>query len=41
MTIVGTLLSYTWFNVYPARFMMGDVGSFALRYGAWRCGYAD
>lgn len=30
MTIVGTLLSYTWFNVFPARFMMGDVGSFAL-----------
>ncbi|HSX44595.1 MAG TPA: phospho-N-acetylmuramoyl-pentapeptide-transferase [Candidatus Saccharimonadales bacterium] len=30
MTIVGTLLSYTWFNIYPARFMMGDVGSFAL-----------
>lgn len=30
MTIVGTLLSYTWFNVFPARFFMGDVGSFAL-----------
>lgn len=30
MCIVGTLLSYTWFNVYPARFFMGDVGSFAL-----------
>ncbi len=30
MTIVGSLLSYTWFNVYPARFFMGDVGSFAL-----------
>ncbi len=30
LTIVGTLLSYTWFNVFPARFMMGDVGSFAL-----------
>lgn len=30
MTIVGTLLSYTWFNIYPARFFMGDVGSFAL-----------
>ena len=30
MTIVGTLLSYTWFNVFPARFMMGDIGSFAL-----------
>jgi phospho-N-acetylmuramoyl-pentapeptide-transferase len=30
MTIVGALLSYTWFNIFPARFMMGDVGSFAL-----------
>jgi len=30
MTVVGTLLSYTWFNIYPARFFMGDVGSFAL-----------
>ncbi len=30
LTIVGTLLSYTWFNIYPARFFMGDVGAFAL-----------
>lgn len=30
LTIVGTLLSYTWFNIYPARFFMGDIGSFAL-----------
>lgn len=30
LTIVGTLFSYTWFNVHPARFFMGDVGSFAL-----------
>lgn len=30
MAVVGALLSYTWFNVYPARFFMGDVGSFAL-----------
>ncbi|MBI2592271.1 phospho-N-acetylmuramoyl-pentapeptide-transferase [Candidatus Saccharibacteria bacterium] len=30
MTIVGALLSYTWFNIHPARFFMGDVGSFAL-----------
>ena len=29
-TIVGTLLSYLWFNIHPARFMMGDVGSFAF-----------
>jgi len=30
LTIVGALLSYTWFNIYPARFFMGDVGAFAL-----------
>lgn len=30
MTVVGALLSYTWFNIHPARFFMGDVGSFAL-----------
>jgi phospho-N-acetylmuramoyl-pentapeptide-transferase len=30
MTILGTLLSYTWFNIYPARFFMGDIGSFSL-----------
>lgn len=30
LTIVGALLSYTWFNVYPARFFMSDIGSFAL-----------
>jgi phospho-N-acetylmuramoyl-pentapeptide-transferase len=30
LAIVGTLLSYTWFNIFPARFFMGDVGSFAL-----------
>lgn len=28
-TAVGALLSYLWFNIYPARFFMGDVGSFA------------
>lgn len=28
-TILGALLSYLWFNIYPARFFMGDVGSFA------------
>ena len=33
LTIVGWLLSYVWFNVPPARFMMGDVGSFALGSG--------
>lgn len=29
-TVVGALLSYLWFNIQPARFFMGDVGSFAL-----------
>ena len=29
-TVVGALLSYLWFNIYPARFFMGDVGSFSL-----------
>jgi phospho-N-acetylmuramoyl-pentapeptide-transferase len=29
-TIVGGLFSYTWFNIHPARFFMGDSGSFAL-----------
>lgn len=28
-TVVGALLSYIWFNIHPARFFMGDVGSFA------------
>jgi len=30
MTVVGALLSYIWFNIPPARFVMGDVGSFSL-----------
>lgn len=30
MTVVGALLSYIWFNIAPARFFMGDVGSFAF-----------
>ncbi len=29
-TTVGSLLAYTWFNVHPARFFMGDIGSFAM-----------
>ncbi len=29
-TIMGVLVAYIWFNIYPARFFMGDVGSFAL-----------
>ncbi|NLA42644.1 phospho-N-acetylmuramoyl-pentapeptide-transferase [Candidatus Saccharibacteria bacterium] len=32
-TTVGALLSYLWFNIYPARFFMGDVGSFAFGVG--------
>ena len=28
-TVIGALLSYLWFNIHPARFFMGDVGSFA------------
>ena len=31
--VLGALLAYIWFNVYPARFMMGDTGSFALGAG--------
>ncbi len=30
LTVVGALLSYTWFNIYPARFFMGDIGAFSL-----------
>jgi phospho-N-acetylmuramoyl-pentapeptide-transferase len=30
LTVTGSLLSYVWFNIPPARFFMGDVGSFAL-----------
>lgn len=29
-TIVGVMLAYTWFNVHPARFFMGQTGSTAL-----------
>jgi phospho-N-acetylmuramoyl-pentapeptide-transferase len=29
-TVVGAMLAYTWFNIFPARFFMTDVGSFAL-----------
>ena len=28
LTVVGALMSYTWFNIFPARFFMGDVGAF-------------
>lgn len=30
LTLVGVLLSYLWFNIFPARFFMGDVGSYAF-----------
>ncbi len=29
-TIMGALLAFLWFNIYPARFFMGDTGSMAL-----------
>ncbi len=29
-TVVGSLVAYTYFNIKPARFMMGDVGSLGL-----------
>lgn len=28
--ISGTLLAFLWFNIYPARFIMGDTGAMAL-----------
>ncbi len=30
VTVVGVVLAYTWFNIFPARFFMGDSGAFAL-----------
>lgn len=29
-SIAGALLAFLWFNIYPARFFMGDTGSLAL-----------
>ncbi len=29
-TILGSLLAFLWFNIYPARFIMGDTGAMAL-----------
>lgn len=29
-TIVGALLTFTWFNIYPARFFLGDSGAFGF-----------
>lgn len=28
--IIGALIAFLWFNVYPARFMMGDTGAMSL-----------
>lgn len=28
--VVGALIAFLWFNIYPARFFMGDTGSMAL-----------
>ncbi len=30
LTVSGALMAYVWFNISPARFFMGDVGSFSL-----------
>jgi phospho-N-acetylmuramoyl-pentapeptide-transferase len=30
LTLVGVLLTYTWFSIYPIRFFMGDSGAFAF-----------
>ncbi|MDD5547484.1 MAG: phospho-N-acetylmuramoyl-pentapeptide-transferase [Candidatus Pacebacteria bacterium] len=29
-TLIGALLAFLWFNIYPAKFFMGDTGSMAL-----------
>lgn len=29
-TVMGALLAFLWFNIYPARFFLGDTGSMAL-----------
>lgn len=29
-TIIGALMAFLWFNIYPAKFFMGDTGSMAL-----------
>jgi len=28
--IIGTLIAFLWFNIYPARFIMGDTGAMSL-----------
>jgi phospho-N-acetylmuramoyl-pentapeptide-transferase len=29
-TMIGALLAFLWYNIYPAKFMMGDTGSMSL-----------
>ena len=29
-TFIGTIVAFLWFNIYPARFFMGDTGAMAL-----------
>ena len=29
-TVIGALLAFLWFNIYPARFFMGDTGSMSM-----------
>jgi phospho-N-acetylmuramoyl-pentapeptide-transferase len=29
-TVIGVMLTYTWFNIFPARFFMGNTGSISL-----------
>jgi phospho-N-acetylmuramoyl-pentapeptide-transferase len=29
-TLIGSLIAFLWFNIYPARFFMGGTGAFAL-----------
>jgi phospho-N-acetylmuramoyl-pentapeptide-transferase len=29
-TVMGAVLAYTWFNIFPARFFMGDTGAVSL-----------
>lgn len=29
-TVIGSLLAFLWFNIYPAKFFMGDTGSMSL-----------
>ncbi len=29
-TVVGAILTFTWFNIFPARFFLGDSGAFGL-----------